>query len=185
MLIDSIFCENHNLLESNRLHDYGFKFFLANILTACYSLSTLQGASIMRKNIIKKITTILILIVLIGIIPYPKETKLGATPTNNIYTRMGQASWYSRHDAGINKRTASNEIFNDSALTCAMWGVAFNRKIRVTNLANGKSIIVRVNDRGPHERFIRQGRVIDLTKGAYARLADTNTGLIHVLIEFL
>ena len=77
---------------------------------------------------------------------------------------QGVASWYSESDAGILATTANMEPFDDEQLTCAIWDVPFNTLIRVTNLDNGKSIIVRVNDRGrttargarpdyrPHER---------------------------------
>ncbi len=97
----------------------------------------------------------------------------------------GRASWYSKTDPGINRHTANNEIFNDQDLTCAMWDVPFNQKLRVTNIENGKSIIVRVNDRGPHKRFVRKGRIVDLTKSAFKRIAGTQKGLIRVQVEFL
>ncbi len=97
----------------------------------------------------------------------------------------GRASWYSRTDPGINRYTANNEIFDDHDLTCAMWNVPFNQKLRVTNTENGKSIVVRVNDRGPHKRFVRKGRVVDLTKTAFRRISGTKKGLIHVQVEFL
>ena len=83
------------------------------------------------------------------------------------------------------KRRGNNEVFNDRDLTCAIWGVTFNRHIRVTNTSNGKSIIVRVNDRGPHPRFVKEGRIIDLTEEAFSRLGVTHNGLINVEIEFL
>lgn len=97
----------------------------------------------------------------------------------------GHASWYSRNDPGINLHTANNEIFNDRKMTCAMWDVPFNRKLKVTNLENGKSVVVRVNDRGPHKRFVRRGRVIDLTKTAFKEIAGSEKGLIKVQVEFL
>ncbi len=100
-------------------------------------------------------------------------------------TKTGKASWYSKRSPGINYRTANNEVFDDTDMTCAMWNVGFNQKIRVTNLANGKSIVVRVNDRGPHKRYVRQGRIIDLTKDAFKKLGATKDGLIDVEIEFL
>lgn len=100
-----------------------------------------------------------------------------------IFPVHGQSSWYSRHDPGIKKRTANNEIFNDQAMTCAMWGVPFNTKLRVINEANGKSVVVRVNDRGPHRRYVRQGRVIDLTKAAFRRISSHKRGLIDVTVE--
>lgn len=99
--------------------------------------------------------------------------------------RIGKASWYSERSPGINKRTANNEYFDDSELTCAIWGIAFNQKIKVTNLTNGKSVVVRVNDRGPHKRYVRRGRIIDLTKGAFAQIGALKKGLIDVEIEFL
>ncbi len=97
----------------------------------------------------------------------------------------GQASWYSRNDSGVRKTTANNESFNDQAMTAAIWGVKFGTKLRVTNKENGKSVIVRVNDRGPHRRFVRQGRVIDLTTAAFKRISSAKVGLIDVLVEKL
>lgn len=97
----------------------------------------------------------------------------------------GKASWYSERDPGVNRHTANNEIFDDSDLTCAMWGVPFNQEIKVTNLENGKSVTVRVNDRGPHKRFVRKGRIIDLSKRAFSEIAPLPHGLIEIEIEFL
>ncbi len=100
-------------------------------------------------------------------------------------TRQGRASWYSRRSPGIRKTTANMERFDDTGMTCAMWGVPFNQMIRVTNLQNGKSVVVRVNDRGPHKRYVRKGRIIDLSKGAFDRIASLKHGLIDVELEFL
>jgi len=97
----------------------------------------------------------------------------------------GQASWYSERSPGINKRTANNEVFDDSGMTAAMWGVPFNQRVRVTNLENGKSIVVRVNDRGPHKRYARKGRIIDLSKSAFSRIASLKKGLININLELL
>ena len=99
--------------------------------------------------------------------------------------RAGEASWYSELDSGILLTTANMEIFSDKKLTCAIWGVPFNTLIKVTNVENGKSITVRVNDRGPAKRLVRDGRVIDLTKSAFSRLADTAKGLVRVELEIL
>ena len=102
-----------------------------------------------------------------------------------IFSMTGTASWYSRRSPGINKHTASNEIFDDNSLTCAIWGRSFNSKVRVTNLENGRSVVLRVNDRGPHGRYFRQGRIIDLTKAAFKEISDTKSGLIRVQVDFL
>jgi len=133
---------------------------------------------------IKRITFITILVILMSLFPRAKAGKLDAAPTGK-FTRNGTASFYSKSSPGIRQTTANNETFDDNALTCAMWGVAFDRMIKVTNLENGKSIIVRVNDRGPHERFVRAGRIVDLTERAFALLSPTQKGIINVQVEFL
>lgn len=99
--------------------------------------------------------------------------------------QIGQASWYSRQSPGIRKTTANMEVFDDTQLTCAMWNVPFNQRLRITNMENGRSVEVRVNDRGPHKRLVRKGRVIDLSKAAFKKIASLKTGLITVKIEFL
>lgn len=104
---------------------------------------------------------------------------------NGQFSFTGTASWYSKRSPGIKKRTANNEIFSDKSMTCAIWGVPFNQKVKVTNLVNGKSVVLRVNDRGPHGRYFQKGRIIDLTKAAYKKLSDTKTGLIQVKVDFL
>ena len=111
-----------------------------------------------------------------------------ATPTPQVQPRVvqaGMASWYSEESPGVNKHTANNEVFNDSEFTAAMWNVPFNQRIRVTNVENGKSVVVRVNDRGPHKRFVRKGRVIDLTKDAFKEIGGLKEGLVEVELEFL
>ncbi len=108
-----------------------------------------------------------------------------AMSRNARYTLTGLASWYSKESPGIRKRTANNEVFDDRAMTCAMWGASFDQRLKVTNLENGKSVVVRVNDRGPHPRFFRQGRIIDLTEAAFSRIAPTHKGLIRIRIEYL
>ena len=97
----------------------------------------------------------------------------------------GMASWYSENDPGILKTTANMERFSDEKLTCAMWGLAFNTILKVTNTGNGKSVFVRVNDRGPAKRLVQKGRIVDLTKSAFAKIADLEKGLIHVKIEIM
>lgn len=105
-------------------------------------------------------------------------------PIRFIFPVHGYSSWYSRYDPGIKQRTANNEIFNDQAMTCAMWGVPFGTKLRVINKSNGKYVVVRVNDRGPHRRYVRnEDRVIDLTKAAFRKVSSTTKGLIPVKVE--
>lgn len=99
--------------------------------------------------------------------------------------KLGVASWYSRRDKGIRKTTANMECFDDTLLTGAMWGVPFDTVVEVTNLTNGKSVIIRINDRGPAKRLVRRGRVIDLTREAFSRIAHTRKGLISVSVVIL
>jgi len=94
----------------------------------------------------------------------------------------GKASWYSQNDPGILLTTANMERFDDSELTCAIWDLPFNTILKVTNLENNKSVIVRVNDRGPARRL---NRAIDLTKQAFSKIADLEKGLTEVSIEIM
>ena len=122
----------------------------------------------------KKATVILI--ILIAVVFSLKEAG-----TTSVIIK-GKASCYSHNDPGILLTTANMERFNDSKLTCAVWDLPFNTILKVTNLENGKSVIVRVNDRGPARRL---NRSIDLTKAAFARICDLEKGLAEVSIEIM
>ncbi len=97
----------------------------------------------------------------------------------------GMASWYGFSSPGINRKTANMEIFDQEDMTCAMWRVPFNTILKVTNWEGGRSVYVRVNDRGPAKRLVKEGRIIDLTKGAFQRIADLRKGLIRVRVEII
>lgn len=90
----------------------------------------------------------------------------------------GVASWYG--ERFHNKRTASGEIFNMNAMTCASNSHKMGTKLLVTNKANGKSVVVKVNDTGGFKKY---GRTLDLSRGAFAKIANTNKGLIEVTIK--
>ena len=93
--------------------------------------------------------------------------------------RGGMASWYGPGFHG--RRTANGERFNQYALTAAHKSLPFGTKVKVTNLRNGKSIVVRINDRGP---FIR-GRVIDLSKGAAQAIGVQSSGVAKVSLDVI
>ncbi len=93
--------------------------------------------------------------------------------------KYGIASYYS--DIFNGKRTASGEHYDKTALTCAHPSLPFNTRIKVTNPANGKTVVVRVNDRGPHIR----GRALDLSRAAATRLGLLHKGKGKVKIEVL
>lgn len=133
----------------------------------------------------KKIVYTTLLAMIMSVMPFSKAHRYAEPLPSQRILKEGKASWYSRKSPGIKRTTANMEIFDDEAFTCAMWGVKFNQKLRVTNLDNGRSIIVRVNDRGPHKRYVQHGRIIDLTERAFKHLSPTKKGLINVQVEFL
>uniref|UniRef100_UPI00191C5C27 septal ring lytic transglycosylase RlpA family protein n=1 Tax=Micromonospora acroterricola TaxID=2202421 RepID=UPI00191C5C27 len=77
--------------------------------------------------------------------------------------------------------TANGESFNPDELTAAHKTLPFNTKVRVTNPASGKSVVVRINDRGP---FI-DGRCLDLSRAAFATIASVDVGALTVRYEVL
>lgn len=92
-------------------------------------------------------------------------------------SRTGIASWYSETDPFINKHTANGEVFDDSKMTCASWDYAFGTLLEVTNVRNGKSVVCRVNDRGPAKRL---NRMVDLSKAAFIKIENPRKGLTRV-----
>jgi rare lipoprotein A len=93
-------------------------------------------------------------------------------------TSKGMASYYS-YEGG--NRTATGERFNPQAFTAAHRSLPFGTRVRVTNTCNGRSVVVRINDRGP---FIR-GRVIDVSVGAAKELGMISSGVAAVKLEIL
>ncbi len=92
---------------------------------------------------------------------------------------QGIASFYSDDFHG--KKTANGEVFDMHKLTAAHRSFPFNTKVRVTNLDNGKSCVVRVNDRGP----FKLERIMDLSLGAAEVLDMKKTGTANVSLEVL
>jgi len=92
---------------------------------------------------------------------------------------QGEASFYGNELAG--NRTASGERFNPSALTAAHRSLPLGSKVRVTNEANGKSVIVRINDRGP---FVKS-RLIDVSYAAAQQISMIRSGHARVKLELI
>lgn len=107
----------------------------------------------------------------------PKDEKQAASWTEAEYFQNGVASFYGEKWNG--RRTANGEIFNTYELTAAHKTLPFGTKVRVTNEANGKSVVVRINDRGP---FVK-GRIIDMSKSSFAQIASLSAGVADVEIE--
>lgn len=97
------------------------------------------------------------------------------TPTGRATT--GEASYYAARFDG--RPTAKGERFDNAKLTAAHRTLPFGTKLRVTNLSNGRSVVVRVNDRGPFAR----GRIIDLSQAAARKLDMIRAGVARVRVE--
>jgi len=93
------------------------------------------------------------------------------------HKQRGKASWYGPGFAG--RKTANGERFNPNQLTAAHRKLPFGTTVKVTNVANGKSVVVRINDRGPYAGR----RIIDLSKAAAKRIGLIQSGVAMVEIE--
>jgi rare lipoprotein A len=97
--------------------------------------------------------------------------------TSSAGPATGEASYYAARFQG--RPTASGERFDNGQLTAAHRTLPFGTKVRVTNLSNGRSVVVRVNDRGPYAR----GRIIDLSQAAARRIDMVRAGVARVRVE--
>ena len=121
------------------------------------------------------ISMLLVLSVLTGCSSVPMKS-----PAHMIgYTESGKASFYAMKYQF--RQTASGERFNQYSDTAAHKSLPFGAKVRVTNSKNGQSVIVKINDRGP---FIK-GRIIDLSRSAFAAIGNLDSGVIEVKIEVI
>ena len=105
----------------------------------------------------------MILLLLLALLSFPIE--------------IGVASWYGPGYHG--RLTANGEVYDMEELTAAHQTLPFNTLVRVTNLENQRTVIVRINDRGP---FVK-GRIIDLSKSAARRLDLLGDGITKVTVE--
>ena len=107
----------------------------------------------------------------------------GAKPkkddTGRAIVQTGKASWYGGSFHG--GPTASGETYNKHSMTAAHKKLRFNTRVRVTNLRNGRSVIVRINNRGPYSK----GRIIDLSEAAARKLDMIEAGVVPVRVEVL
>jgi rare lipoprotein A len=93
--------------------------------------------------------------------------------------QVGTASWYGEYFVG--KTTASGEPYDMYDMTAASETIPLGTYVKVTNLHNGKAVVVKVNDRGP----VVEGRIIDLSYGAASALQFTNRGLQRVRLDLV
>ena len=97
-------------------------------------------------------------------------------PADADETSCGSASWYA-----LTSRTASGERMDPAKLTAAHPRLRFGTRVKVVNSRNGKSVVVRINDRGP---FVR-GRIIDVSKAAAGQLGMINSGVAKVCFDVI
>jgi rare lipoprotein A len=118
-------------------------------------------------------------------IPLPQQSEPTApiaripVPAQPTMMETGLASWYGPKFHG--RRTASGEVFNQEKLTAAHPTLPWGSRVKVTNLANGKSVDVRINDRGPFGK----GRIIDVSRAAAKALDMVGRGITTVRLEWL
>ena len=91
----------------------------------------------------------------------------------------GVVSWYG--DKFHGRKTASGEKYDKDELTAAHKSLPFGTKVKVTNIRNGKSVVVEINDRGPYAK----SRVLDLSQAAFSEIGHTNTGVMQVEYEII
>ncbi|WP_198533114.1 septal ring lytic transglycosylase RlpA family protein [Carbonactinospora thermoautotrophica] len=123
----------------------------------------------------------------------PTRVKAWSAKRTSVKTRSAKRTGYGPTKLRANGRTckasyyhygqvtANGESFNPNGMTAAHKTMPFGSKVLVTNVSNGKSVIVRVNDRGP---FVA-GRCLDLARGAFAQIAPLSAGVVTVKYQVL
>ena len=107
----------------------------------------------------------------------PRSTIREVPPAHGRFVQEGNASWYGREQHG--QLTASGERFDMRALTAAHRTLRLGTRVRVTNLRNGRSVEVRINDRGPYGH----GRIIDVSWAAAKALDMIDAGVVPARVE--
>jgi len=133
----------------------------------------LQGTMVSSHSLIKITVYLCITLFLIGC----SSNQFRSDPKGIGYTESGKASFYAMKYQ--NKKTANGERLDNYSFTAAHKTLPFGTKVKVTNLKNGKSVTVTINDRGP---FVK-GRVIDLTQSAFKKIGNIESGVINVNLE--
>ena len=144
----------------------GFDFYAAIFENAAVSVNQYNGINLTALDANQLITL--------------KQEAVPVAPQENYtYYESGQATWYGSGAQG--NYTASGEVFNMYDYTAAHKYLPFGTKVRVTDVNSGKSVIVRINDRGP----FGAGRVIDLSYQAASSLGIVSQGVANVKLEIL
>jgi len=109
--------------------------------------------------------------------PPPEPPVKKSPPAEAKLPQTGEASWYGAQHQG--KQTASGQIFDPAQFTAAHRTLPFGSRVKVTNLANGRSVEVEINDRGP----VAENRIIDLSQAAAKALGIMQSGTTTVRLE--
>lgn len=138
---------------------------------------TIRGPDAIRKPLLPRFASGLRSVALLGALSVMAGCSTFGSGSGA--SESGKASYYGDRHHG--QRTASGERFDQKALTAAHRSLPFGTRVRVTNLNNERSVIVRINDRGA---FVR-GRIIDVSRAAAERLDMLRAGVVPVRIEAL
>jgi rare lipoprotein A len=138
-----------------------------------------MGGNSATRTWLGAITVVLVLLGLLGAVSPSTER----ASSEVIRRQVGLASYYGAAFQG--EETASGETFDYRRMTAAHRTLPLGSVVRVTNLENGRSVILRINDRGPYGRNHRKGTIIDVSKGAARRLDFIRDGLVRVRVEVL
>jgi rare lipoprotein A len=126
----------------------------------------------------RSVLVVAVVVLLIVAARYPHDD---AGERRQARAHVGLASYYGAGFHG--EETASGEVFNQRAMTAAHRTLPLGTVVRVTNLKNDRTVVVRINDRGPYGRNHRRGTIIDLSRGAAQRLRFIDDGLVRVRVE--
>ncbi len=124
------------------------------------------------------VTAVALLLLLSACTSEPSRAAAGRA-SDSAYEAVGVASWYGAKFQG--QTTASGEPYDMNAMTAAHPSLPFGTKVRVTNLENGRSVMLRINDRGP---FAKR-RIIDVSRHAAKHLGFLGAGLARVRVELI
>ena len=122
----------------------------------------------------------------------PESTNAVAAPAvaqPSVSALSGKASWYGEENRG--KLMANGQPFDPDKLTAASWFYPLGTRVRVSlrtdprvlNPPPQRTVWVTITDRGPHRRFVRTGRIIDLSYRVFRQLADPDVGLVDVIVH--
>jgi rare lipoprotein A len=111
--------------------------------------------------------------------PSAAQEPAAAVAARSAGSETGRVAWYGKRFAG--RRTASGERFDPNAMTMAHRSLPFGTRVRVTHAENGRSVVVRVNDRGPTQ----PDRIGDLSLAAARSLGMVRSGVVEVELEVL